>query len=102
MEDDLQRFRLFNAAVRLVTKSTDEPGQELSEQMASLITDITSLMWTVVRKIISCKFIFFSFRINWSAKSGNAFDCIIYITSTHKLERTQKMLREKYFEEHKM
>jgi len=50
MGDDLQRFRLFNAAVRLVTKSTDEPGQELSEQMASLITDITSLMWTVLRR----------------------------------------------------
>ena len=51
MKDDLQRFRVFNAALRLITKTADERGQELSEQMGSLITDITSLALVVVRTL---------------------------------------------------
>ena len=52
MKDDLQRFRLFEEAVKLVTKSTDETGQELSEQMDSLLSTITQLMCRVVRTIL--------------------------------------------------
>ncbi|KAL9982608.1 hypothetical protein ACROYT_G004673 [Oculina patagonica] len=50
MEDDLQRFRLFLAAERLVTKSATERGQELSDNLESLLTDMTSMIWRVLRK----------------------------------------------------
>ena len=49
MKDDLQRFRVFNAAVKLISETAHEGAQELSEQMSSLITDITSLAFAVVR-----------------------------------------------------
>ena len=47
--DNLQRFKMFHAAMRLVTKSLDERGQELSEQIESLLVDMRSLIWQVVR-----------------------------------------------------
>ena len=57
MKDDLQRFRLFDAAVKLVTKSTNERGEELSERMDSLLSTITQLMCRVVRKILYYSFL---------------------------------------------
>ena len=66
MEDYLQRFRLFDAAVRLVTKSAAERGQELSEKLEQLLRDIASVIWRVVRIFLFCflfrffKFFFFS------------------------------------------
>ncbi|KAJ7385539.1 hypothetical protein OS493_015111 [Desmophyllum pertusum] len=50
MECDLQQFRMFHAAVRLVTKSADERGQELSDKMELLLTDMASVMWRLLRK----------------------------------------------------
>ena len=50
--DNLQRFRVFHAAVRLVTKTADERGQELSEKMELLLRDITSVIWRVVRRAV--------------------------------------------------
>ena len=51
--DNLQRFRMFHAAMRLVTRSADEKGhereQELSEKMESLLKDMTSIIYKVVR-----------------------------------------------------
>ena len=49
MEDYLQRFRLFHAAVGLVTKSAPEKGQELSQDIESLLSDMSSVIWRVVR-----------------------------------------------------
>lgn len=49
MKDDLQQFRMFHAAMRLVTKSVDERGLELSDKVQSLLSDTTDMIWRVVR-----------------------------------------------------
>lgn len=61
MEDYLQRFRLFDAAVRLVAKSAGERGQELSEKLDVLLRDIASVIWRVVRIFFCSAFRFLSF-----------------------------------------
>ncbi|XP_078356885.1 uncharacterized protein LOC144641728 [Oculina patagonica] len=52
--DNLQRFRIFHAAMRLVTKSAksaddNERRQEPSEKMELLLKDMTSVIWRVLR-----------------------------------------------------
>lgn len=59
--DNLQRFRIFHAAMRLVTKSAksaddNERRQEPSEKMELLLKDMTSVIWRVVRNAMRSDF----------------------------------------------
>lgn len=49
LKDDLQQFRMFQAAMGLVTKSVDgRRGLELSHKAQSLLSDMTSIIWRVL------------------------------------------------------
>ena len=67
LKDDLQQFRMFQAAMGLVTKSVDgRRGLELSHKAQSLLSDMTSIIWRVVRDrlvLVFSLFLYFPFLV---------------------------------------